>query len=260
MSTDRSAARPAGTQLVGRVTTLLRLIGAAENGCSTAELALKSGLSRPTAHRILMALERDGFTGRNNVTGSWVLGEEMLVLGSVAASRDDRSDRARGVAARLSSVTGESAFFSVLRGEETACLIREEGSFPLRSFVLFEGVRFPLGVASAGLAILSFCSDGFIHDYLDRTDLEERYGAQHSPERVWERIAATRKVGYAVNPGLLLEGSWGMAAAVFNDRGDPFAAVSLTGVETRFRPERQTELGRLLRDGAFALSSARRRP
>lgn len=36
------------------------------------------------------------------------------------------------------------------------CLLREEGSFPVRSFVLHEGVRFPLGVASAGTAILAF--------------------------------------------------------------------------------------------------------
>ena len=36
------------------------------------------------------------------------------------------------------------------------CVLREEGCFPVRSFVLHEGVRFPLGVASAGTAIMAF--------------------------------------------------------------------------------------------------------
>ena len=56
---------------------------------------------------------------------------------------------------RLAVRTEESAFLSVRRGDETVCLIREDGAFPIRSFVLSEGVRFPLGVASAGLAILA---------------------------------------------------------------------------------------------------------
>ena len=52
--------------------------------------------------------------------------------------------------------TGESAFYSARRGNETVCLLREDGSFPIRSHVLHEGIRFPLGVASAGQVILAF--------------------------------------------------------------------------------------------------------
>jgi hypothetical protein len=36
--------------------------------------------------------------------------------------------------------------------EPPVCLAGAEGSFPLRSHVLREGIRFPLGVASAGPA------------------------------------------------------------------------------------------------------------
>ena len=64
--------------------------------------------------------------------------------------------------------TEESAFLSVRRGDETVCLLREEGSFPIRSFVLSEGVRFPLGVASAGLAILAFLPPHDVDAYFER--------------------------------------------------------------------------------------------
>ncbi|MFI5430203.1 hypothetical protein [Aeromicrobium sp. UC242_57] len=53
---------------------------------------------------------------------------------------------------------------------------------------------------------------------------------------------------------MLVEGSWGMAAAVFDRDGSPAWALSLTGVESRFRSERRPELGQLLLDQAHRLS------
>ena len=53
---------------------------------------------------------------------------------------------------------------------------------------------------------------------------------------------------------LLAEGSWGIGAAVFDRTGKPAWALSLTGVETRFRPERHHELGTLLLEQAHILT------
>jgi len=41
-------------------------------------------------------------------------------------------------------------------------------------------------------------------------------------------------------------GSWGIGAVVFDRTGRPAWTLSLTGVETRFKPERGHELGNLL--------------
>ncbi|MCW0192173.1 MAG: IclR family transcriptional regulator, partial [Rhodococcus sp.] len=57
------------------------------------------------------------------------------------------------------------------------------------------------------------------------------------------------------NPALIVEGSWGMGAAVFDRNGRPDWALSLTGVETRFRPARHAELGTLLLEYAHTLSN-----
>jgi DNA-binding IclR family transcriptional regulator len=57
-----------------------------------------------------------------------------------------------------------------------------------------------------------------------------------------------------VNPALIVEGSWGIAAAVFDRDGRPAWALSLTGVETRFKPQRLPELGALLLEHAHLLS------
>ena len=110
----------------------------------------------------------------------------------------------------LAQATGESAFYFARRSDETVCLVHEEGSFPIRSHVLFEGVRFPLGVVSAGLVVLAYLSDVEIKSYFERTNLVDVYGPMHAPSPLQERIAQVRRDGWALNPGLVVEevGVW----------------------------------------------------
>ncbi|WP_258804713.1 IclR family transcriptional regulator [Pseudarthrobacter sp. NS4] len=236
-----------GAQVVSRIAGLLRLVGRSADGMSLAGLVRESGLTRPTVHRLLSSLSSEGLLDHDAASGNWVLGPEILLMGSVASARFPLEDIARPSLRRLAEATGESAFFSIRRGTETVCLLREEGSFPVRSFVLHEGVRFPLGVASAGTAIMAFLPESEQEDLLDGWAAHAgTFAAGHTPELVRENLAQTRLRGYSVNPGLVLEGSWGMGAAVFDRSGRPAWALSLTGIEPRFRPDRQEELGGLL--------------
>lgn len=249
----------APVDVVGRAAALLRAVSAAEPaGAGTSEVARSVGLARPTTHRLLTSLAEAGLTERDP-TGRWVLGAELYFLGSAAATRYDVTSIARPVVRRLSAATGESAFFSARSGDETICLVREDGSFPIRSHVLHEGIRFPLGVASAGLAILAYLDDLALEAYLARDDLRARYGDQHRADALRDRVARTRRAGWALNPGLIVEGSWGMAAAVFDAEERPRWALSLTGIEQRFQRARQRELGPLLLHEAHALSRALQR-
>jgi DNA-binding IclR family transcriptional regulator len=214
-----------------------------------------SGLTRPTVHRLLTSLAAEGLLDHDARTGNWVLGPEVLLLGSVASARFPLEDVARPSLRRLAEETGESSFFSIRRGQETVCLLREEGSFPVRSFVLHEGVRFPLGVASAGTAIMAFLPEDEQEQILAAwEDHAGRFADAHTAAVVRANLKRTREAGYSVNPGLVLEGSWGMGAAVFDQAGRPTWALSLTGIEPRFRPERQALLGRLLMEEAHRIS------
>jgi DNA-binding IclR family transcriptional regulator len=247
-----------GTQVIGRVAAVLRAVGSAmPRGLTTSAVAAATGLARPTAHRLLASLAAEGFVDHDAPSARWVPGPELYLLGAAAAERYDITATARPVVRALAEATGESAFLSARRGDETVCLLREDGAFPIRSHVLHEGIRFPLGVASAGLAILAFLPDAAVERYLAAADLSA-FGESHRQARVHERVAATRAAGYAVNPGLLVEGSWGMAAAVFDGSDQPAWALSLTGIEARFSPTRRPELGRLLLEHAHRLTQSLR--
>lgn len=241
--------------MVGRIAALLRALSTTmPEGAGTSGLARAAELSRPTAHRLLSSLASQGFVDRDQRSGRWLLGPELYLMGAVAAERYDITQLAQEHVVALAEATGESAFLSARRGGETICLLRHDGSFPIRSFVLYEGKRFPLGVASAGIAILAFLPDETIERYLEQTDPESQFGPAHSAQALRDRIAETRRLGYAVNPGLVVEGSWGMGAAVFDPSGQPAWALSLTGIEPRFSARRRPELGRLLLEHAHRLT------
>lgn len=244
-----------GGQVVSRVARILRELSAAPVGLRTSELATAAVLTRPTAYRLLRSLAAEGYVDFDDARARWILGPELFVMGAVAAARYDVTEAATPFVQRLAKATGESAFLSIRRGDETVCLIREEGSFPVRSFVLYEGVRFPLGVASAGLAILSFLPPSEVDEYLQRSEqIADIWGPAHSVGSIVDRVAETRRRGFAVNPGLIVEGSWGMGAAVFDPDGAPTYALSLTGIEQRFSGDRIPALGRALLDEAHRLT------
>lgn len=241
--------------VVGRVAALLRVVGDVEpDGGTTSDLARRADLARPTTHRLLTSMLAEGLVDRDMTSGRWTLGPELYLLGAAAAARYDITDTAADLLEHLARETGESAFLSARRGDQTVCLRQEDGSFPLRSHVLSEGIRFPLGVASAGLVILAHLPAGEVDDYLGRQDLTTQWGPHHSASALRRRLTSTRSAGYAVNPGLVVPGSWGMGAAVFDPQGAPRWALSLTGVEARFSAERQPRLGRLLLDHAHLLT------
>ena len=152
---DGAMADVHGTQVVRRVGSILRAVGShGLDGITAADLAAEVALSRSTVHRLLTALAAGGISRpRGFALAHWP--------GAVSPRRRvvpalQRARRCAPTVLELAELSGESAFFSARRGTESVCLVREDGSFPVRSFVLHEGVRFPLGVASAGLAILSF--------------------------------------------------------------------------------------------------------
>lgn len=103
---------------------------------------------------------------------------------------------------------------------------------------------------------MAFLSNAEIDRYLRDNALEYEFGPEHSRPAVRAAIAETRRVGYALNPGLEITGSWGMGAAVFDAKQERRWALSLTGVEHRFAAARQPELGALLPRSARELTLA----
>jgi DNA-binding IclR family transcriptional regulator len=245
----------AGAQVVGRAVQLLKIISQ-RRGWLIADLVMKSGLTRPTVYRLLSALQATALIEQDQMSKRWYLGPETYVLGTLASTRFNIERVAHEFVIRIAAETEESAFLSIRRGAECICLVREEGTYPIRTHVLQAGDRLPLGVGSAGLAILAALEDAEINSTLEANrELIARRYPKYSVRLLKEHVAQTRKTGYAINRGLLLAGSWGIAAAVRDIGGTPYAALSITAVEDRLRGKRQAKWGRLLVQEAERLTA-----
>lgn len=234
-----------GSQSVDRALRLLALIGREPaGGLSLAEIVIGSGLNKPTARRLLLALMRAGLVEQEPLSRHYCLGEEAFVLGVLAARRHGLLELAMDSLRRLSAVTMDTSFLSIRRENYAVCLHREEGTYPVRTHALQTGQQHPLGVGAGSLAMLAALPD----DDVDRiiaanTPALLAHYPGFAPELIRGDLALARVRGFAVNPGRLVASSWGIGAAFRYPDGRVAGALSLAAIDSRMLPVRQEELG-----------------
>lgn len=241
-----------GSQSVDRALRLLALVGReTASGLPLGEIVGESGLNKPTVRRLLLALMRAGLVEQEARTRRYHLGEEAFVLGLLSGARHGLLDLAMESLRALSDTTQDTSFFSIRRDRFAICLHREEGTWPVRTHALQAGDQHPLGVGAGSLAMLAAMPDADIATMLDanRAILEARYPS-YSPVQIEADIALTRARGFALNPGRIVASSWGVGVAVRYPDGRVAGALSIAAIDSRMQPQRQEELGGLLRHEA----------
>ena len=109
---------------VGVLDKTVKILDALESGPSTlGQLVAATGLARPTAHRLAIALERHRFVLRDQ-HGRFVLGSRFAEL--AAAAGEDRLLTAAGpILQTLLDRTGESAQIYRRQGDQRVCIAAE---------------------------------------------------------------------------------------------------------------------------------------
>jgi DNA-binding IclR family transcriptional regulator len=141
----------------------------------------------------------------------------------------------------------------MVRGHEVVCILREEGTYPIKAHVLKAGDRHPLGVSSAGLAVLAALDDRQVEEVFEANAelIRARY-PRYSPKLIRSLVADARRLGFAVDEGLIWAGSWTIGIAVLSPSGAPVGALSISTVESRMSATRQKELvGHLRRESKW---------
>jgi DNA-binding IclR family transcriptional regulator len=118
---------------------------------SLAELVDATGLARPTAHRLAVALEAHGVLRRDDA-GRFCLGLRLISLGHEAAEAVPVWVAARPALAWLHEQTGESVQLFVRDGAARVCVESIESARELRTIVPV-GARLPLEAGSAGTVL-----------------------------------------------------------------------------------------------------------
>lgn len=181
---------------VGVVDKTFALLAAVEDRpASLADLVDRTGISRPTAHRLATALEVHGALRRDG-DGRFVPGLRLVGLGRAATRAIPLADLAMPILAGLRDETGESAQLYVREGERRVCVAAVESAHGLRTIVPV-GASLELGRGSAG-HLLSEESDALAQG--------------------WTQSSGEREPGVA-----------SVSAPVLDPDGRVIAAISLSG-------------------------------
>lgn len=201
-----------GVGVIDKASTVLAALEAGP--ASLAELVALTGLARPTAHRLAVALEYHRFVGRD-LQGRFILGPRLTELSSAAG--EDRLLAAAGpILAQLRDRTGESAQLFRRQGDLRLCVAAVERPVGLRDSVPV-GATLSMRAGSAAQVLLAWEEPDRLHSGLR--------GARFSATM----LSGVRRRGWAQSIAERERGVASVSAPVRGPSNRVVAAVSISG-------------------------------
>ncbi|MBO1759243.1 IclR family transcriptional regulator [Dermacoccus nishinomiyaensis] len=191
------------------------VLSALEAGPSTlAQLVAATGLARPTAHRLAVALEHHRLVARD-MQGRFVLGPRLVEL--AAAAGEDRLLAAAGpVLGALRDHTNESAQLFRRQGDQRICVAAADRPMGLRDSIPV-GATLSMQAGSAAQVLLAWEEPDRLHRGLQ--------GSKFTATM----LSGVRRRGWAQSVSEREQGVASVSAPVRSPSGRVIAAVSISG-------------------------------
>ena len=229
---------------VGVLDKAAHILDCLEAGPATlSQLVEATGLARPTAHRLAVALTHHRLVARD-VQGRFMLGPRLGELSSAAG--EDRLIAAAGpVLNNLRNVTGESSQVFRRQGDWRVCVASAERPIGLRDTIPV-GTQLSMKAGSAAQILTA---------WEDHTRLVE---GLHNARFSATMLAAVRRRGWAQSVGERERGTASVSAPVRSPSGKVIAAVSISGPIERLTRQPGRLHAEVVCEAAAALTEALR--
>jgi IclR family acetate operon transcriptional repressor len=251
-----SSRRTAGhAQALSRGLALLDYLASTPGGATLTALATALALPAPTAHRLLAALEDAGYV-QPGEDGRYRIGVRAFRAGSAFLEHRNLVAEALPRLERLMESSGETANLAVIEGG-AAVFVAQVPCRELMRMNVRLGARAPLHASGAGKAMLSAMRPADVAAMLGPGPLP-RFTARTLVTRAAldAALAQAAKLGYAIDDEEHAEGLRCVAAAILDESGRPWAALSLAGPTSRLADMQLARLGAAVRDAARDLGEA----
>ena len=259
----RTAGRPAGTgkstsghsQSLVRGLNLLERLAANPGGLSLSEVAEQSDLAPSTTHRLLQALQSQGFVTQDSELGVWKIDVKTFRIGNSFLEARDFVATSRPFLRRLTTATGETANLGTRDGGTVVFLAQSESPQMMRMITRL-GSRAPLHASGVGKALMAWLPEDELARILDEQGLAPvTENTLHTPGSLRENLAEIRRQGFACDREEHAIGLQCVAACLHDEHGTPLAAISVSGPKARIPESRLPELGALVRDTAAEITA-----
>ncbi len=254
MTSDGPAASRGLVQSVERAIMLLEAVSdGAPEGETVAALANTCGLNRATAWRLLATLDAYDLVHVAPATHRYSIG---LAVPRLAASGSivGLTRRAHGVLVRLSERTGETADLAV--AQRLSLTYVAEVAPPSVLSANWLGRHVPLHATSSGKALLAWLPEIELLPLLEQPLTDYTQTTITTRKELQAELAETRRRGYGICAGELEETLYGVSAPILDQRGRPFAVVSIWGPRPRVPETRFPELGALAQEAATEIGQS----
>jgi IclR family acetate operon transcriptional repressor len=248
--------RDGGVQSVDRALLIIETLAEDDEGYRLSDLAVRTGLSTSTVHRLLATLEKRRFVQFDRYESKWHVGAQSFAVGATFARRRNFVAQAMPYLRKLRDQTRETANLAVVDDESIIVLTRMESREIMRSLTKVGG-RVAMVASGVGKAVLATYSDDDVNAIIRRQGmprLTEKSIVR--PSELFKELEAIRRQGYAVDDEEARIGLRCVAAVVYSDCSEPLAAISVSGMASRVTRERLPALGRIVREVAAELTAA----
>lgn len=241
-------------QSLDRAVQLLRLL-ADGDGLSLTALSRASGYAPSTVYRMLTTLQRHGVAEFDEAEQLWFTGVELFRMGASFLRRRKLAERGRTIIEELRIATGETANLAIAEKDAVVFVTQAECHQAIRAFFR-PGTRAPYHASGVGKAILAF-RDVSTRQAVLSSDLVE-----FTPKTLVGRdaleadFALTRQRGYAIDDEERNLGMRCIAAPIFNEFGEPFGGVSVSGPTVQIDEAFVSRVGLLVVEASIALTKA----
>ena len=248
--------RDGGVQSVDRALSIIETLAEDDEGYRLSDLAIRTGLSTSTVHRLLTTLEHRRFVQFDRDQSKWHVGARAFMVGATFARHRNFTAQAIPYLRKLRDLTRETANLAVVDDEFIIVLTRMESREIMRSLTKVGG-RVSMVASGVGKAVLAAYSDedvsAIIHHH-GMPRLTEKSLVR--PGDLFKELQTIRRQGYAVDDEEARIGLRCVAAVVYDHHAEPLAAISISGMTSRVTDERLPAIGRIVREVAAELTAA----
>jgi IclR family transcriptional regulator, acetate operon repressor len=251
---SESDSRDGGVQSVDRALLIIETLAEDDEGYRLTDLAVRTGLSTSTVHRLLATLEKRRFVHFDRYESKWHVGAQSFSVGATFARRRNFTAQAMPYLRKLRDQTRETANLAVVDDESIIVLTRIESREIMRSLTKVGG-RVAMVASGVGKAVLATYADEDVNAIICRQGmprLTEKSIVR--PGELFKELEKVRRQGYAVDDEEARMGLRCIAAVVYNDCSEPLAAISVSGLTSRITDERLPILGCIVRSVAAELT------
>lgn len=240
--------------ILDRTLDLLELLTRLPGGMTLTTLTEALKMPKNSVFRIATTLTLRGYIERDEETKIYRAGCKLLGLGHAAVGGERLIQAAGPILQALRDATGETALLGTLAGNHGVVLDQIPSSHPVKVVVEI-GHAFPLHTAAPAKAILAYWSPETQKAFVQKFQFTKK--TRHTLTGVTAYLAELKRVetcGYALDRGEESETFACAAAPVFDHRGQPVAAIWISGPSDRLPPDALDNLGVRVRRFADQLS------